>query len=81
MVESTADAKVNLVLENIETMVAAEGGSLELVELDPPRMTVKYHPGVNEECPECVPTRESVERFFSMSLKIHAPHITEVNVV
>lgn len=81
MVESTADAKINLVLENVETMVATEGGSLELADLNPPQITVKYHPGTNEECPECVPTHESVERFLTLAFKIHAPQITEINVV
>ena len=81
MVELTADDKVNLVLKNIETMVASEGGCLNDVELDPPALRVGYTPGVNEECPECVPTHDAVRRFLSMSLRIHAPEITEVEVI
>ena len=80
MVASTSDPQVNMVLENIETMVASEGGTLELVALGDTSLHVKYLPGVNEECPECVPTRESVEMFMTMSLKIHAPNVTEVTV-
>ena len=81
MVQITADDKVNLVLENIEKMVASEGGTLDEVALAPPTLKVGYTPGVNEDCPECVPTHEAVQRFLSMSLKIHAPEITEVEVV
>ena len=81
MVQMTADDKVNLVLENIEKMVASEGGTLDDVELAPPVLKVGYTPGVNEECPECVPTHEVVQRFLSMSLKIHVPEITEVEVI
>ena len=81
MVQMTADDKVNLVLENIEKMVASEGGTLDDVALAPPALKVGYTPGVNEDCPECVPTHEAVQRFLSMSLKIHAPEITEVEVV
>lgn len=81
MVQMTADDKVNLVLENIEKMVASEGGCLNDVELTPGSLKVGYTPGVNEECPECVPTSEAVQRFLLMSLRIHAPEITEVEVV
>ncbi|NQW17269.1 MAG: NifU family protein [Chloroflexi bacterium] len=80
MVESVSDPKIDMVLRNIETMVASEGGTLELVRLDSPSLEVKYTPGVNEECPECVPTHEAVVRFLSTSLKIHAPEITDVTV-
>lgn len=80
MVAPTTDPQVNMVLENIETMVASEGGTLELVELGDSSLHVKYRPGVNEECPECVPTRDNVEMFMTMSLKIHAPRITDVTV-
>ena len=77
MVAKTADPKINLVLQNIETIVASEGGSLEL---SPPTLRVKYNPGVNEDCPECVPTHEAVNRFLSTALKVHAPQITDINV-
>ena len=80
MVATTADPKINLVLQNVETIVASEGGSLELVELSPPKLTVKYIPGVNEECPECVPTHDAVNRFLTTALKVHAPHVTEIAV-
>ena len=80
MVQMTADDKVNLVLTNIEKMVASEGGCLNDVELAPPALRVGYTPGVNEECPECVPTHDAVTRFLSTSLKIHVPEITDVTV-
>jgi hypothetical protein len=69
MVASASDPQVNMVLENIETMVASEGGTLELVDLGDTSLHVK-----------CVPTRDNVEMFMTMSLKIHAPQITEVTV-
>lgn len=80
MVALTSDPQVNMVLENIETMVASEGGRLELVDLGDTSLHVKYRPGINEECPECVPTRDNVEMFMTMSLKLHAPQITDVTV-
>ena len=80
MVQSTADAKVDYVLEQIETMVASEGGTLDVVSLDEGALKVKYTPGINEECPECVPTHEMVDKFLTASLGIHAPHISDVEL-
>ena len=80
MVQKTADQGVDFVLEQIETMVASEGGSLDLVSLEYGALKIKYTPGVNEECPECVPTLDMVTQFLTASLGIHAPHITEVTV-
>ena len=80
MPDKTEDPKVDLVLQSVGTIVASEGGTLELVKLSPQSLWVKYNPGVNKECPECVPTHETVSLFISTSLKIHAPQITEVRV-
>lgn len=80
MVATTSNEKVDFVLEQIETMVASEGGSLELVSAGDDSLTVKYIPGVNEECPECVPTLEQVTQFLTASLQIHAPEIQTVEV-
>ncbi|MBI4306626.1 MAG: hypothetical protein HY678_09950, partial [Chloroflexi bacterium] len=44
-------------------------------------LKVRYTPGVNEECPECVPTVEMVRHFLTASLKIHTPYIDEVEVL
>lgn len=80
MVQSTSDTSVDFVLEQIETMVASEGGSLDVVSLDEGSLKVKYTPGVNEECPECVPTLEMVTMFLNASLRIHAPYVQDVEV-
>lgn len=81
MVQSTSDESVDFVLQQIETMVASEGGSLEVVSADGNALTIRYTPGVNEECPECVPTHDMVSQFLNASLKVHAPHIESVEVV
>jgi len=61
-------------------MVASEGGNLELLSSGENSLEVRYVPGVNEDCPECVPTHRQVAIFLNASLKIHAPHVTEVTV-
>lgn len=80
MVAATSDAKVDFVLSQIEAMVASEGGSLELISADAASVKVRYIPGVNEKCPECVPTLDHVRHFLGASLKIHAPYIASLEV-
>ena len=80
MVRSTSDASVDFVLEQIQAMVASEGGTLGIPRLDGPKLTIEYTPWVNEECPECVPTHEMVTQFLTAALGIHAPHITDIDV-
>jgi hypothetical protein len=81
MVQSTADTKIDFVLEQIETMVASEGGTLDLISLEGNSLKIQYTPGVNEECPECVPTHDMVIQFLTASMGIHAPHIQDIEVV
>jgi hypothetical protein len=54
---------------------------LELLEFEGPSLTVKYFPGVNEECPECVPTTDAVLMFMKAALAVHAPYVTDLKVV
>jgi len=76
MTINTDDPGVKTVLDNMETIVAAEGGTLEIVSLDENQLTVKYHKGINEECPECVPDHAMVKMMIESSLNIYAPHVS-----
>lgn len=80
MVQSTSDSGVDFVLEQIQTMVASEGGTLGVPALSGSTLKIEYTPGINEECPECVPTLEMVTQFLIASIGIHAPHVTEIEV-
>ena len=75
MTQST-DSGVQTVLENMETIVASEGGSLEFISLEDAQLVVKYIKGVNEECPECVPDHTMVQMLMESSLTIYAPHVS-----
>ena len=81
MAIQTEDQAINMVMENIGTLVASEGGTLELLELDTSSMKVKYVAGTNEECPECVPMTDAVWQFMKVALEVHAPRITTLEVV
>ena len=79
MTQST-DSGVQTVLENMETIVASEGGSLEFISLEDSQLVVKYIKGVNEECPECVPDHTMVQMLMESSLTIYAPHVSSVEL-
>lgn len=74
------DLGVQTVLENMETIVASEGGTLQFLSLDDGSLSVKYIKGVNEECPECVPDHAMVKMMMENSLSIYAPHIATVDL-
>ena len=46
------------------------------VEYKENQLTVKYHKGINEECPECVPDHAMVKMMIESSLNIYAPHVS-----
>ena len=76
MTINTNDPGVQTVLDNMETIVASEGGSLDIVSLEENQLTVKYNKGINEECPECVPDHTMVKMMIENSLGIYAPHVS-----
>ena len=80
MQNSSLDPKVDFVIKQISTMVGSEGGKLTDIQMDGELLSLKYTPGVNKECPECVPTHQQVEMFLKTSLGIHAPNVKSVQI-
>lgn len=81
MVAGNIDAGIKFVLDNVQTVVASEGGSLELLELRDGRLSVRYNKGQNEECPECVPDHDLVHQMMESSLGTYAPYVKELELV
>ena len=52
MVAGSIDPGVKFVLDNIQTVVASEGGSQEFLGLQDGRLSVRYNKGRNDDCPE-----------------------------
>ena len=71
---------VKTVLDNMETIVASEGGTLNFISLEDQTLSVEYVKGINEECPECVPDHAMVKMMMESSLSIYAPHVTDVDL-
>ncbi len=75
------DAKVKLVIDNIQGVVSSEGGSVEFVGMSAGKLTVRYNKGRNDECPECVPDHELVNLMLKNSASIYAPSVTHVELL
>ena len=77
---TNVDPGLQSVLDNIQVIAASEGGSIQFIESRGGKLTIEYTPGVNEECPECVPTHDLIEMMVKSSAGILAPYISEVEV-
>ncbi len=77
---TNVDVGLQSVLDNIQVIAASEGGSVEFVESRAGKLTVEYTPGVNEDCPECVPTHDLIQMMLKSSVGVLAPYISEVEV-
>ena len=77
---ATIDPAIQSVLDNIQTIAASEGGSVKLIESKGGKLTVEYTPGVNEDCPECVPDHDLIGMMLKSSVGVLAPYISEVEV-
>ena len=75
-----ADPAIQTVLDNIQVIAASEGGSVKFIESKGGKLTVEYAPGVNEDCPECVPDHGLIGMMLKSSVAVLAPHISEVEV-
>ena len=81
MVAGSVDPGVKFVLDNIQTVVASEGGSLELLGLQDGRLSVRYNKGRNDDCPECVPDHQLVKMMMERSLSTYAPDVTGIDLL
>ena len=75
------DPGVQSVLDNIQTIVASEGGSVEFVDLNGGKLTARYNMGRNDECPECVPDHNLVRMMMETSISTYTPHVKEVELL
>ena len=80
MTTQTIDPAIQSVLDNIQVIAASEGGSVEFVDSKGGKLTVEYTPGVNEDCPECVPDHDLIGMMLKSSVGVLAPYIAEVEV-
>lgn len=68
------------VVEQFNEIVKPEGGSVTLVSTDAGVLHVRYMPGVNEECADCVMEPDALARMMKDMLITLDPTITDVRV-
>ena len=74
------DPRVKNVLDTFGQILASDGGSLELLNIADGVARVRYVPGNNEECPECVMTPEGLRGLLLEALQTQAPYIKELEL-
>ena len=78
---ANADPGIQTILDNVQIIVASEGGSIEFVDLGDGKLTIQYNKGYNEECPECVPDHDLVRQMMQTSIGVYAPHVTDLELL
>ena len=69
-----------LVVRHFSRMVEPDGGAIELVSVEGATLTVRYRPGVNEECQDCVLEPDDLRALMQEALERQDPGITEVKL-
>ncbi len=68
------------VVEQFNEIVKPEGGSVSLVSNEGGVLRVRYVPGVNEQCAECVMEPEALAAMMKDMVVTLDPSITDVQV-
>ena len=75
------DPLLESVLDDFRIILKVDGGALDLVSQDDGVVTLRYVPGHNEKCPECVLTPEQLRDLVKESLQTRVPYVEEVVLV
>ena len=68
------------VVEQFNEIVKPEGGSVSLLSIEAGVLAVRYVPGVNEECAECVMEPDALAAMMQDMVGTLDPSISEVRV-
>src|ERR1700679_1029699 len=70
VVSNEVSSQIVDTLKYFRTMLASDGGSLEVQSFEPGQeLVVAYTKGVNEDCPACVLTSEDLAVFIQEALR------------
>ena len=73
-------AGARMVVEHFNRMVEPDGGVIELLVVEAATLKVRYSPGRNEECADCVLDAQDLRELMKEALALQDPSITEVDV-
>lgn len=66
------------VVDNFQQMVSGDGGRIELLGVKDGVMSVRYAPGSNEACQDCVLAPEDLKELMKEAARMHDASILDV---
>lgn len=69
-----------MVVDNFQQMVSGDGGRIELIDVKDGVMSVRYAPGTNEACQDCVLAPEDLKELMKEAAQMHDASIKDVNL-
>ncbi|MGE0879470.1 MAG: hypothetical protein AB7L13_09665 [Acidimicrobiia bacterium] len=72
---------VEAVVDNFHRIVAADGGSLVLLAREGGAVSIRYNPGVNEDCADCVLDPADLRELVLEAIQRQDPSVTALDVV
>ena len=69
-----------MVVDNFQQMVSGDGGKIELLGVADGVMSVRYAPGTNEACQDCVLAPEDLKELMKEAAQMHDASIKDVNL-
>jgi Fe-S cluster biogenesis protein NfuA len=75
------DPLVELVVSEVGAPLAVDGGATVLLGVEEGIAHVRYRPGHNEGCPECIMSTEDMREYLREALSARAPYIQDVEIV
>ena len=75
------DVRVSIVVAEVSSPLAADGGSTTLLDVEDGVAKVMYRQGHNEECPECIMSAADMREYLIEALAVHTPYIKDVELV
>ena len=69
-----------MVVDNFQQMVSGDGGKIELLGVKDGVMSVRYAPGTNEACQDCVLAPEDLKELMKEAAQMHDASIKDVEL-
>jgi Fe-S cluster biogenesis protein NfuA len=68
------------VVDNFQQMVGTDGGKITLLGVKDGVMSVRYAPGTNEACADCVLAPEDLKELMKEAVQMHDASIKDVTL-
>jgi Fe-S cluster biogenesis protein NfuA len=73
--------RVEAVIAQFQHIVAADGGKIELLGVAEDIVSVRYSPGTNDQCADCVLTPEDLRELLLEAMRQRLPALRDLSLV